>query len=784
MPTTEFIVNYTLSDTIVANRVVEDQREEQAGRNEAHREPDDAQAPRYYLYRDSGYRPVRAALWNQEGRPAVSAAVVVFVALVVGITSLYGFLGASRVDAAAGDYSGQLLMSLFTAGVAFWAYLRSKHREELQFWGLIAVALTADAGAWMLFAQNWGPEALPYQRAGEHLLYLCSYALMFLAAAAHPHARPDWSIGNRRHRAEVLSILVLILGFFVYFNVVASLLTLDEVESYLPAALTYPILDVLVGLAFLSARRACDSTRWSRVYGMFAAAALCWFALDVVEAFVYAGRLPWELLESGTLWNLAWHTPYFFIVLAGVRREGVAGDVTPQADRAFGLAELRLRPSTVAYPLILPAVHLVGYQLGWLDPEARAIREVCTIAVLFVLGGVSLVYQRRLEGEREALVHRLRHAERTDALGRLAGGVAHDFNNLLTTIAGNAELLSDGLPLGDPTRANAKEILDASDRAAWITSQLLSVAQPGARRSSGPSKIDAIIEETLPLLRRLIREDVEICFLPGADPWTILCDRAELVQLVMNLAINGAQAMGSGGVLTISTRPVRRAPEPDAEGDPVADVLITVSDTGQGFDSEALPHLFEPFYSTRKAVGGMGLGLSIVGDIVERNGGVIEAENNRDVGTTFSVRLPALDVAESEGAIEPPHGIRETAPAATILVVEDEEAVQNVLTRVLRSRGYRVHGAGSAEEAEEWLLSAAEAVDLLITDVVLPGRSGPELHERLGSIVPRLPVLFVSGYQPSPLPAGAHFLQKPFSSSTLLGAVDEALSNAEQRAEP
>ena len=709
--------------------------------------------------------------------------VIGFLVVVSSLALFYSLPGVPETHReTVGRYLGQVLV----VGVALMGLLhrarRIRHPEERRFWYLVAGGIAADLCAWVIFLPHWGNELATPLRLTEDLLYLTSYGLMFLAIAANPHARPGWSAGNQRHRIESVCSVVLVAGFFIYSSVIAGLLALDEFQSYLPSALGYPILAGLLCFTFLYSRRGCGSARWRSTYGILAAAAFCWAALDTVEALVYAGLLPARLLDGGTLWNLPWYVPYFFIVLAAAQRDVslplAAPSVTASDAAGSDLTRLGFRLPLVLYPIVIPTMHFSGYWLGALDPVARPTREVCVFAFLIGLSGLAALHQRYVENERRALQVRIRQAEKLETVGKLAGGVAHDFNNLLTAISGNAEMALADLSEDDPARSYVEEIIQATHRAAWISSQLLSFSRPdeGVIATFG---IDELVGDTLAVLRRLIREDIEVKFSPAAAGWQVHADRGQLVQLVMNLTINAEQAMPEGGELAIATVPTRLDSDPTRSqpGAGAADhVLLTVTDTGAGMDRQTLAKLFDPFFTTRRAGGGSGLGLSVVLDIVKRHRGRIEVRSELGRGTTFSIHLPST-CAMAADRVDPPtvSPDADLEAKALVLLVEDDEAVRNFVLRALRARGYQVLTAASAESAKRLLESNSEPVDLLLTDVVLPGDSGPDLYENLLQRHPDLRVLFMSGYQAFPVPQGAHVLEKPFTTASLAAELRGAL---------
>jgi signal transduction histidine kinase/CheY-like chemotaxis protein len=369
-----------------------------------------------------------------------------------------------------------------------------------------------------------------------------------------------------------------------------------------------------------------------------------------------------------------------------------------------------------------------------------------------------LTHRRRLEAG-------LRHASKMEAIGRLAGGVAHDFNNLLTVINGNAEVLRSRLP------AEAElvdEIVLAGGQAAALTRQLLAFSRKGVVTPKVLNPND-VIRRLHPVLNRLVGEQIDLATVLDEDVGNVKVDPGLMDQAILNLVVNGRDAMPGGGRLTIRTRAW------------IGHVRLEVSDSGHGMDEETLGRLFEPFFTTKPVGEGTGLGLATVKSIVEQAGGHIAVRSRPGEGTTFLLDLPLCDdysaVADPSPAATPVAENREV-----ILLVEDEPAVQLLERRVLEGGKYQVLVASSGEEALVVLDEYAGRIDLLVTDVVMPGMSGRELAEVTATRRPGLPALFLSGYTPDEVlrqgveAATAHFLQKPFSPGSLLAKVREVLS--------
>jgi two-component system cell cycle sensor histidine kinase/response regulator CckA len=378
-----------------------------------------------------------------------------------------------------------------------------------------------------------------------------------------------------------------------------------------------------------------------------------------------------------------------------------------------------------------------------------------------------------LQHEREAL----QVAQRLDAVGRLAGGVAHDFNNLLVAIIGYAELALKNTREGDPLRSDLAEIQKAGHRAAALTRQLLAFSRKQFLR---PQTIDlnGIITGMEPMLRRLIREDIEFLIALDPDVPCVRADPSQLEQVVMNLVVNARDAMPRGGTLWIHT-----AARVQTSGDAATRVAeFAVTDTGPGMDDETKARLFEPFFTTKPVGEGTGLGLSTVYGIVQQSGGTIEV-TTAVRGTTFTVALP--QDTSGQPTAQPPPPIAARGGNETVLVVEDEAGVRAFATRVLAAAGYQVLSAANGDDAILVAQQHEGEIDLLLTDLVMPQMGGRELASHLSGAPPRMAVLFMSGYDSlasgDTLSPDVAVIQKPFGLNDLMLAVRDELDRSERR---
>ena len=384
-----------------------------------------------------------------------------------------------------------------------------------------------------------------------------------------------------------------------------------------------------------------------------------------------------------------------------------------------------------------------------------------------------------------ALEGQLLQAQKMEAVGRLAGGIAHDFNNLLMLLINHAEFLKDSLPVDAAQRVDVDGILGAAERATALTRQLLTFSR---RELTQPEVMDLnqAINNVEKLLRHSIGEDIDvICELTSGLP-PIKADPGKVEQVLMNLAINARDAMPRGGILRIRTARLPSGFKPATQtGLPAGDyVSLTVKDSGHGMTPAVAARVFEPYFTTKPRGKGTGLGLSTVFGIVTQAGGDIAVESEVGDGASFTVYLPAT----AETASEPVASQSETlgrGGGETILVVEDEDAVRSLTSRILEASGYTVHAAPGGKEALVFEAGFAGRIDLLLTDVVMPGMSGAELAERFVDQRPHTPVIYMSGYTADVMEAHGladqvHVLQKPFTAGQLVRQVQASISRARE----
>ncbi|MDQ6676490.1 MAG: ATP-binding protein [Acidobacteriota bacterium] len=425
--------------------------------------------------------------------------------------------------------------------------------------------------------------------------------------------------------------------------------------------------------------------------------------------------------------------------------------------------------STDDYRILRP-----GGELRWVRARIYPVKNTDGEVIRIVSLTEDVTEWKRMEQQ-------LIQSQKMDAVGRLAGGIAHDFNNLLTVMNGYSAMLEERTDLVPEVRADLSCIRKAGHRAAQLTAQLLAFSR---KQILQPKVIDLrlAVAGVEPILRRLIREDVELTIVEHATPICLKADATQIEQVILNLVINARDAIGTGGTITIETSEehfdsMRASMHAGCVSGDYA--MLAVSDDGCGMDRQTQDRIFEPFFTTKAAGEGTGLGLATVYGIVKQSGGTIWVYSEEGIGTTFRVYLPS---AANQDRQESP--LPKRAPAngvGTILMVEDDENVRKIAASVLRARGYDVITAANGEEALEIVGDGLPALDLLVTDVIMPRMGGPELVARLSPIYPDLRVLYISGYTENAIlptgavPSGTYHLPKPFTPDLLAHKVKELL---------
>ena len=374
----------------------------------------------------------------------------------------------------------------------------------------------------------------------------------------------------------------------------------------------------------------------------------------------------------------------------------------------------------------------------------------------------------------------LRHSQKMEAVGRLAGGVAHDFNNLLTVILGFTRLALESLPKGREVEGYLNSVLAAGQRAALVTAQLLAFSRKQMLQLRVVD-LHALVADLEGLVKKLIGEDVQLAVDLKASSSQVKVDPSQIEQVLLNLAANARDAMPEGGRLLIETSNTWLDQESTAQREGVAPgpyLLIAVSDNGVGMDAETQRHVFDPFFTTKELGKGTGLGLATVYGILKQSGGDVTVYSEPGMGSTFRLYLPLAAEPAEETPV--PH-LQPSGGSETVLVIEDERPVRALVTQILRGAGYHVLEADGGQEALDLAAGYPGAIDLLITDVVMPGSRGPEIARRLARFRESLRILYMSGYSEGAvvnrgvLEDGAAFLSKPFTAAVLLHAVRKSL---------
>lgn len=419
----------------------------------------------------------------------------------------------------------------------------------------------------------------------------------------------------------------------------------------------------------------------------------------------------------------------------------------------------------------------------WLEVYAFRIGKPEENKVAILLQDIS--ERKKAEADRERLQSQLIQAQRLESVGRLAGGVAHDFNNMLSVIIGFAELALSQIKESDAIHDDLLEIHSAARRSASITEQLLAFAR---KQIVAPQRLDLneATEVTLKMLRRLIGENINLEYHPGAALSPILIDPSQLNQILTNLCVNSRDAIGDVGKITIETAMAKRRPHPlaTAAATPQEEfVMLSFADTGCGMDEPTVKNIFEPFFTTKEPGKGTGLGLSTIYGIVDQNGGFIEVDSKPGQGTTFKIYFPAqVGSVGNSLAQKVDDGCR--GSGETILIVEDELSILRLSRSILEKEGYQVLTASSPQEALRLAEEHGGALHLMITDVVMPEMNGRDLALKMMARFPGLKNLYMSGYtadligQHGVLADGEHFLQKPFARRDLLRKVRQVLESA------
>lgn len=390
--------------------------------------------------------------------------------------------------------------------------------------------------------------------------------------------------------------------------------------------------------------------------------------------------------------------------------------------------------------------------------------------------------RKQIEEERNQLEEHLRQSQKLEAIGSLAGGIAHDFNNLLTPILIYAELIGQKFPDDHPIRSKAHGISKAAISAKQLTSQLLSFGRKQVLEMK-PHDLNEVVESFQDVLRRTIRDNIEIDTRLAPVNLYVMADKGQLVQIILNLIVNAQDAIEANGTVTIETSEVQMDGEiarihPGML--PGKYALLVVTDSGSGMDDETLSHIFEPFYTTKQVGQGTGLGLATVYGIIKQHDGFVDVSSRLDHGTVFRIYLP-LQAAQDKTAEAPASVLNDRKRSGTILVVDDNEMVREMLDDILTEAGYSILVASTPEKALDMVKRSDEDISLLITDMVMPVMNGTELFEQVSLLRPNIKVIYISGYASKVtvhggfLEESVNFIPKPFTSQTLLERINKVM---------
>ena len=490
----------------------------------------------------------------------------------------------------------------------------------------------------------------------------------------------------------------------------------------------------------------------------------------------------WEYdVRAGTFWGSEQSTRVFGFDPAAksVSAQQVEDRITDSGRVRQAMLELIAgeQPRDLVFQVVVP-----GEEPKTISCVARLVRDEAGLPLKVVGFLQDITEKQRQQDKIRALESQVQQSQKLETVGRLAGGVAHDFNNLLTIIGSYAELALGELRREDPLHGHLTEIAAAGERAAGLTRQILAFSR---KQVLVPKVLDLneAVADLGRMLQRILGEDIDLRTQLAADLGAVHADPSQLGQVLLNLAVNARDAMPRGGVLTISTanvelQPGQAAAHPELEAGPY--VMLSVADTGEGMSPETQARVFEPFFTTKETGQGTGLGLSTVYGIVRQSGGDITLRSEPGQGTTFRVRLPRVRGQVAARSL----GGESSAPwrgSETVLIVEDEGAVRRLTKRILDRAGYQTLTAANGAEALRICRAREQPIDLVLTDVVMPGMSGHELVDRLARSCSSVKALYMSGYagdtvaRHGVLDASAPLIRKPFDSKTLVEMVRSVL---------
>jgi signal transduction histidine kinase len=675
----------------------------------------------------------------------------------------------------------QIAACFTAAGFCLAASRRSRDMART-FWILLAVSFASYglSNVVWTFYENLRQTAVPFSPISQ-FLYLCYDAPLVMALFLRESEDPsglDW-------QRSLDFVQMLLVAFLIYYDFLflralpRGLHSLELMEQAMTNILNFVLAGAFV-LRSIWGRTPLVRSLCRRASVYLVVYALAAAVGDYALTFIHA--------TSGAWSSLAWTVPF---IVAAI----LAAGFDPSAETTSKVYTESWSPRTFLLKNIgLAVMPLTVWALALRAADHDRIVAYGTVIVSLVCYGAHLTISQyrnhqvvdalRASEERYRLVFKqLLQAEKMQAIGRLAGGVAHDFNNVLTVILGYAQqLLDNRTPSAESVHRSAGHILTAGERAASLTRQLLAF---GRKQLLQPTvlNLNVVLVDIDKMLRRLISENVEIVTRPAPKLGSVRADIGQIEQVILNLVINARDAMPAGGTLTLETGNAdldENYAQEHAGVRPGSYVMLAVSDTGIGMDSETQAHIFEPFFTTKEDGKGSGMGLATVYGVLQQSGGHIWVYSEPGRGSTFKLYLPRVEeAAETAAKTQPPAPtIRGTE---TILVAEDDRQVRDLAVAILKACGYLVLVLDSALEAERVCQQHQGSIDLLLTDVIMREMSGPDLAQRLKKLRPQTKVLFMSGYTDAAivhqgvLDPGIAFLPKPFTPSSLAGKVRQVL---------
>ena len=674
---------------------------------------------------------------------------------------------------------------------AFAGLRRLGSRVERRFWSYVGIALSLWIAVLWLYLLVPTPAWNVWWDVATDTALLLYYTCLLLALGTKPHLGPDRERDRVEDGIRIAGLACLSLGWLLYALVVPAVLVGARYNEQLPVWLVFLTLDLLVAVRLAAEYLSCDNRRWRLLYAALLVAVTFTMSVDVLDALAATHALAHP---ATNLLSFLWTLPAGgFVVAIRLRHVAMPAGTADGAARGR-LGRLRGLMS-VGSLLVLgafsfPVIHLVLDELKVYPPAFERPGTAIVLVSMLVMGSLAVVAFVRLEQRRARILNqqrdleeRFRQAQKMESVGRLAGGVAHDFNNLLTAISGFTDLASEELAPDHAAQPSLAEVHSASDRATALTRQLLAFSRRQLLKPE-PVLLNRIITALEGTFRRLVGTHIQIVTDLAPDAGFVCADPAQVEQVLLNLVVNAHDAMPHSGTLTIATDVAdmpasERLAWPDAPAGP--SVRLRIRDTGVGISPDILPQVFEPFFTTKPTGKGTGLGLSTVYGIIRQSGGAITVSSEPGRGTCMSVYLARIEATDPVAGKANAETI--TGGTETILLAEDADAVRDLAQSLLQRLGYTVLTAEHGERALALHREFRGRIDLLFTDVVMPGMSGRVLAERILEERPGIKVLFMTGYtddavvQHRVLDGAFALLPKPFTRHALASEVRRVLDH-------